>query len=48
MKDKKRTAFSIITALTGVAMMAFGVYRGEIDVVLIKAIKICLECIGIG
>ena len=48
MKDKKRTAFSIITALTGVAMMAFGVYRGETDVVLIKAIKICLECIGIG
>lgn len=48
MKDKKRTAFSIIAALTGVAMMAFGVYRGETDVVLIKAIKICLECIGIG
>ena len=48
MKDKKRTVFSVLAALTGVAMMVFGVYRGETDTVLLKAIKICLECIGIG
>ena len=48
MKDKKRTVYSVLAALTGVAMMVFGAYRGETDTVLLKAIKICLECIGIG
>lgn len=32
----------------GVLMMGFGIYRGEMSVVLEKAINICLECIGIG
>lgn len=34
--------------LAGIAMMAFGAYRGEMGIVLKKAIVICLECIGIG
>lgn len=29
-------------------MMAWGVYRGEMAVVLGKAVGICLECIGLG
>lgn len=37
-----------LTAMSGIALMVFGVYRGELDVVLTKAIHICLECIGIG
>lgn len=48
MKDKKRAILSIVTAVTGAAMMAFGVYRGELSEVFTKAIRICLECIGIG
>lgn len=38
----------IITAAIGLALMISGIYRGEMEVVLEKAINICLECIGIG
>lgn len=37
-----------IIATGGLALAAFGIYRGEIDIVLKKAINICLECIGLG
>ena len=30
------------------ALCAFGIYRGEVEVVLAKAINICMECIGLG
>lgn len=35
-------------AVIGLVMMGFGVFRGEVPVVLEKAINICMECIGIG
>lgn len=35
-------------AVLGIFMMAFGVSRGEMEVVFAKAVKLCLECIGIG
>lgn len=38
----------IVIAVLGVLMMGYGIYRGEVDVVLAKAVRICLECIGIG
>jgi len=31
-----------------VASMTYGIYRGEVPEVLLKAINLCLECIGIG
>ncbi|MDE7313530.1 MAG: thioredoxin [Eubacterium sp.] len=38
----------ICAAAIGVLMMAYGICRGEMKVVLEKAVRICMECIGIG
>lgn len=38
----------IILAVAGLVLMLLGISRGEMAVVLKKAINICLECIGIG
>lgn len=35
-------------AVLGLAMMGYGVWRGELTTVFTKAVNICLECIGIG
>ena len=37
-----------LIAAAGAGMMAFGIWRGEMSVVFAKAVKTCLECIGIG
>lgn len=37
-----------ILSLAGAAFIAWGIARGEMDTVFRKAIRICLECIGIG
>ena len=45
---KGRVLPALIVFLAGFGLLVFGIYRGEVAVVLAKAIKICLECIGIG
>ena len=38
----------IALAALGVLMMVAGIHRGEMVVVLTKAVNLCMECIGIG
>jgi hypothetical protein len=46
--NRKLPYIGIAAAVLGSAAMAFGIHRGEMAVVFAKAVKICMECIGIG
>ena len=48
MSYEKKAAAQIMLLMAGTAMLCFGVWRGEVATVLSKAIKLCLECVGIG
>lgn len=48
MSKKAKTATQCITGLLAVSFIIYGVCRGEVSVVLNKAVNICLECIGLG
>ena len=43
-----RRAVRIGILVLGAAMVAYGAWRGEAGTVLSKAIRICLEGVGIG
>ena len=44
----KQSLIRLILLAAGVIMVLFGVLRGEAGIVLAKAIRLCLECVGIG
>ena len=44
----KKAISQIGFLVAGVVMLCYGAMRGEADTVLSKAIRICLEWIGIG
>ena len=48
MSHRKKAGAQVLLLLVGAAMLCFGAYRGEAATVLSKAIKLCLECVGIG
>ena len=55
MKSKQACGWScrlrvlpILFLLLGCAFVVYGASRGEVQTVLGKAVRICLECVGIG
>ncbi|MBQ9539415.1 MAG: hypothetical protein IJU95_09090 [Treponema sp.] len=49
-KKGRRYFFVFYAALVFIsfAFIAYGLYRGESGILLKKAIRICMECIGLG
>lgn len=46
MKSEKATQVFLLAA--GMIFFLVGIFRGEATAVLNKAIKLCMECVGIG
>ncbi|CAC9931655.1 hypothetical protein PEPCOX59622_00947 [Aedoeadaptatus coxii] len=44
--NRQFVRFSLLAL--GAVCIVYGAYRGEVDTVFAKAVRICLECIGIG
>lgn len=45
---QKRTLLRNGILLLSILLIGYGLCRGEADEILAKAVKLCLECIGIG
>jgi len=48
MSQKQRNALRAVLFVVAAVFIVTGLLRGEARVVFIKAVYICLECIGIG
>ena len=48
MKTRKRTYIGIGVLAIAVCCITIGVTRGEVMTVFVRAINICLDCIGLG
>ena len=46
--DMLKGRIKYIILILAITSFAFGIYSGEMKIVLAKAIRICLECCGIG
>lgn len=45
---RKKAFVQSLLLLAGILMICFGIWRGESETVLSKAIRLCMECVGIG
>lgn len=48
MNIKKKRIVRILLLIGSFAFILYGTARGEAEIVLNKAVNICLECIGLG
>lgn len=48
MTDSRRRLIRAALLATSLLLVFVGLKRGEVAAVLVKAIYVCLECIGIG
>ena len=39
---------AIAVMLVGIALIVYGISRGQVTSVFNKAVRVCMECIGIG
>lgn len=44
----KKAIVQVLFLLAGVMMIGYGAWRGEAGTVFTKAIRLCMECVGIG
>ena len=44
----KNNKAALLLLVVGVAFLAIGVWRGEVEIIFRKAVNICMECIGLG
>ena len=44
----KKAAVQVFLLLIGMAVLVFGIWRNEAQTVFSKAIRLCMECVGIG
>ena len=44
----KRKALGIAILSIGILLIAAGVFRGELNAIMQKAVLVCMECIGLG
>lgn len=45
---RKKALVQSLLLLAGILMTGYGIWRGEAETVLSKAIRLCMECVGIG
>jgi hypothetical protein len=48
MDEKKTVLITWALLAVSIVLIVFGVLQGEASAVLNKAVKVCMQCIGIG